>query len=61
MNNNPLQFVPIELSQCLKLKSINLNDTFIKFLHMGLADLKHLTHIGMENCPLKGKLKTAYE
>ena len=28
---------------------------------MSLSELKHLTSISMENCPLKGKLKTAYE
>ena len=32
LNDNPIQFLPLELSECKSLKHINLDNTYIKYL-----------------------------
>lgn len=61
LNNNPLQFLPIEISKCKSLQILKLSDTYIKFIPREMADLKKLYELDLNNCPIQGNLKNAYE
>ena len=60
INDNPLRELPTELSNCKKLKEMDLKNTFIITLPRELADLAHLTFLNLDNCPLKDSLQTTY-
>lgn len=60
MNNNPIQFVPIELHECKSLTIINLAHTNVKFLPRELFELSKLFLLDLAGCPLKGKIADVY-
>lgn len=61
LNNNPLQYIPIEISQCKNLVILKLNDTYMKFLPREMCMLKKLKYLDLNNTLIDGKLKMAYE
>ncbi len=60
MNDNPLQFVPIELTECRKLSVLDLSHTYVKILPIETALLKNLFDLNLEGCPLKTGLAGVY-
>lgn len=60
LNNNPLQNVPIEISECRSLKVLDLSHTFVKILPREMGYLKELYVLNLEACPLEGEIKEVY-
>lgn len=60
MNDNPLREVPIEISECQKLREIDLKNTFIITLPRELSNLANLLNLNLDGCPLKDSLAQTY-
>ena len=60
LNDNPLRELPVAISNCKKLKELDLKNTFIISLPKELAELKHLTLLNLDNCPLDDHLGETY-
>ena len=53
--------MPVSLQNCVKLKEIDLRQTFIISLPRELADLSHLVYLNLDECPTKDKLTRTYK
>ena len=60
MNNNPLQFVPQELTDCRNLEVLDLNHTYVKTLPIEFSLLKKMYDLNLNGCPLKEHLQEVY-
>lgn len=61
LNNNPLQFVPIEITDCRKLSVLDLSHTYVKTLPIEMALLKQLYDLNLKGCELKPALENVYK
>ena len=60
LNDNPLREIPVAISNCKKLKELDLKNTFIISLPKELAECKHLVYLNLDNCPLDDKFAETY-
>jgi len=56
MNNNPVQYLPVEITECAKLSYIDLSHTYIKILPRELILLGKLYYLNLKECPLMESL-----
>lgn len=61
MNKNPIQSVPIELTDCRYLKVLDLSNTYIRLLPLEVCQLKQLYDINLDGCPLVPKVQEVYK
>ena len=62
LNNNPIQFIPIEIAECCKLKVIDLSRTYVKTIPRDLVRLRKTLYIlNLDHCPLNQEMKLIYE
>ena len=61
MNNNPLQFVPQELTDCRDLEVLDLSHTYVKTLPIEFSLLKKMYDLDLNGCPLKESLASVYQ
>ena len=60
LNDNPLREVPLELSNCLKLRELDLKNTFIVTLPREISNLTSLLQLNLDGCPTKDSLTSTY-
>ena len=60
LNDNPLREVPFELSNCHKLKELDLKNTFIITLPREMANMAALLILNLDGCPTKDTLSQSY-
>ncbi len=60
LNDNPLRELPEELSNCKKMRELDLKNTFIITLPRELANLSHMVYLSLDSCPLKESLEKTY-
>lgn len=61
MNQNPLQYLPVEVTECKELKVLDLSNTYVKVLPLEISTLKHLFDLNLDGCPLVGPLQQDYQ
>ena len=52
--------MPLEVSQCRKLRELDLKNTYVITLPREIANLGNMIYINMDNCPLKDSLANTY-
>ena len=60
LNNNPIQNIPIEISECKKLKVLDLSDTYVRRLPREIYYVKGLYELNLKNCPLDDDIAEVY-
>jgi hypothetical protein len=60
LNDNPLREVPVEISNCCKLKELDLKNTFVISLPREMAIMASLLVLNLDGCPTKESLTASY-
>ena len=60
LNDNPLREVPVQISQCHKLRELDLKNTYVISLPREMANLTSLLVMNLDGCPLKESLNVTY-
>jgi len=60
LNDNPIREIPVEVSNCQKLQSLDLKNTYIITLPRELANLASLLILNLDGCPTKESLSNSY-
>jgi len=60
LNDNPLREIPVELSKCLKLRELDLKNTYVISLPREMANLTSLLILNLDGCPTKESLTNTY-
>ena len=60
LNDNPLREDPCEISNCCKLKELDLKNTFVITLPREMANMASLLVLNLDGCPTKERLTATY-
>ena len=60
LNDNPLREVPVELSNCHKMRELDLKNTFVITLPREMANMASLLVLNLDGCPTKQSLVSTY-
>ena len=60
LNHNPLQSVPVALTECRYLQVLNISFTYVKILPIEVCHLKQLFDLNLDGCPLADPLAQVY-
>ena len=60
LNDNPLQNIPIALSECNKLTVLDLSNTYVRRLPREMYYVKGFYELNLDGCPLDDDLAQVY-
>jgi Leucine-rich repeat (LRR) protein len=60
LNNNPLQFIPVALTECRYLQVLNISFTYVKILPIEICLLKQMYDLNLDGCPLAEPIAQVY-